>query len=262
MSERPLRARLANGEAVVGSWLNTGSPVVAELLAGVGFDFLTVDTEHAAIDMPQAQSLFQAVAAGAPCCTPIVRLPSTEYETVKRYLDAGAQGVIAPFVNKPGKAETLVNAVKYPPEGRRGVGFARSNAYGMAFEESVPSDNDNTLVCIQIEDIDGVKNVDDILSVDGVDAAFVGLYDLSASLGLTGEFDHPNLQDAIDSVREACRAHGVVPGVHVVQPDIDKARRYLDEGYRMIAYSLDVTMLAQMAKQGLNAVRGHADDLD
>lgn len=262
MSEHPLHVRLAEGEVVVGSWLNTGSPAVAELLAGIGFDFLTVDTEHAAINVPQAQSLFQAVAAGASSCTPLVRLPSTEYETVNRYLDAGAQGVIAPFVNTPDEAETLVNAVKYPPDGQRGVGFARSNAYGTSFEESVPADNNNMLVCVQIEHIDGVKRVEEILAVDGVSAAFVGPYDLSASLDRTGELDHPRVQEATNRVHEACLDHGVALGGHVVQPDTDKARRYLDEGYQMLAYSLDVTMLAHIAEQGFVAVQNHVDDLD
>lgn len=260
--EHPLRTRIYDGEIVVGSWLNTGSPVIAELLASLGFDFLTVDTEHAAVNVPQAQLLFQGVAAGDPDCAPLVRLPSTEYETVKRYLDAGAQGVIAPLVNTPGEAESLVNAVKYPPDGQRGVGFARSNAYGTAFEESVPADNDNTLICVQIEHTKGIKHVDDILAVKGVDAAFVGPYDLSASLNRTGEFDHPDVQEAIDRVREACRNHDVAPGVHIVKPDTDEARRYLSEGYRMLAYSLDVTMLAHIAEQGLTTIRSYLEDID
>lgn len=262
MAEHLLRTRLANGEAVVGSWLNTGSPVIAELLATIGFDFLTVDAEHAAVNVPRAQLLFQAITAGNPDCTPLVRLPTTEEETVKRYLDAGAQGVIAPLVNTTGEAETLVNAVKYPPDGRRGVGFARSNAYGTAFEGSVPADNDATLVCVQIEHAKGVKHINDILTVKGVDAAFVGPYDLSASFNLTGEFDRPEVQEAIDRVREACRDHDVAPGVHVVRPNTDQARRYLDEGYRMLAYSLDVTMLAHIAEQGLVAIRNYSEDFD
>lgn len=262
MTERSFRARLADGGAVVGTWLSTVSPVVAELLAGVGFDFVTVDAEHAAIDLPQAQSLFQAVTAGAPNCIPLVRLPSTNYEIVKRYLDIGAGGVIAPHVNTAAEAEELVNAVKYPPEGRRGVGFARSNAYGMAFEEAVPADNDETFVCIQIEHIEAVRNINKILEVDGVDAGFVGPYDLSASLELTGEVDHPDVQQAIDRVRKACQKHDVTPGMHVVQPDPDKALRSLDKGYRIIAYSLDVTMLAHFAEQGLAAVRSHEDVLN
>ena len=250
-----LRQALQRGGYVVGSWINTCSPIVAELMAATGFDFLTVDVEHSAVDVPQAQVLFQAIRAGNPDCAPLVRLPGNDYATTKRYLDAGAIGVIAPLINSAEQAQELVRAVKYPPQGLRGVGFCRANMYGMRFDEAVTTANDQTLVCVQIEHVDGVQHIDEILSVPGVDAVFIGPYDLSASMGITGQFDHPKMIEARQRILEACEEHGVAPGIHVVPPDADEVVRRLHEGYRLIAYSLDITMLIQACQTGLSAIR-------
>lgn len=228
-------------------------------MAACGFDFLAVDAEHSAVDLPQAQALFQAIRAGNPDCAPLVRLPGVDYAGTKRYMDAGAAGVIAPFVNTPEDAREVVRAVKYPPEGDRGVGYCRDNLYGMKLEETVAAANERTLVCVQIEHIDAVRSIDRILAVPGVDAAFVGPYDLSASMGLTAQFDHPDYVAARDRVLEACRAQDIAPGIHVVQPDPDEAITRIREGYRLIAYSLDITMLAHACRSGLDAIRKGTD---
>ncbi|HEY3248782.1 MAG TPA: aldolase/citrate lyase family protein [bacterium] len=250
-----IRDRLRAGGRVVGSWVNSASPIAAELMAAAGFDFLTVDAEHSAIDLPQAQVLFQAIRSGNPVCAPLVRLPGHDYATIKRYMDAGAGGVIAPLINTPEHAAEVVSAVKYPPQGSRGVGYARANVYGMQLDESVASANDASLVCVQIEHADGVAAIDEILGVPGIDAAFIGPYDLSASLGITGQFDHHLMRDAERRVLEACRHHEVAPGIHVIQPNPADVRRRADQGYRMIAYSLDITMLLEASRRGLAEIR-------
>jgi 2-dehydro-3-deoxyglucarate aldolase len=255
MPVQALRDTLRRGGRVVGSWVNSTSPIVAELMAAAGFDFLTVDAEHSAVDLPQVQALFQAIRSGNPACPPLVRLPGVDYASIKRYMDAGAAGVIAPLINSAEQAAEVVAAVKYPPEGKRGVGYARANAYGMRLEESVASANAGSLVCVQIEHADGVAAVNEILAVPGVDAAFIGPYDLSASMGITGQFDHHLMRDAEARILEACRRHGVAPGIHVVQPDPAEVRRRAAEGYRMIAYSLDITMLLDASRRGLEEVR-------
>lgn len=250
-----LRSTLHAGGAAIGSWLNTASPISAELMAACGFDFLTVDAEHSAVDVPQAQVLFQAIRSGNADCAPLVRLPGTGYATTKRYMDAGAAGVIAPLVNAPDQAREVVRAVKYPPEGDRGVGYCRDNVFGMRFSEAVDSANERTLVCVQIEHIEAVKNVEAILKVRGVDAALIGPYDLSASMGLTGQFDHRDFLAARERVLKACLAQGVAAGIHVVQPDPSEATGRIREGYRFIAYSLDITMLSCACRSGLEAIR-------
>jgi 2-dehydro-3-deoxyglucarate aldolase len=246
-----LRQLLKEGGFAIGSWINTCNPVVAELMAAAGFDFLTVDAEHSAVDVPQAQMLFQAIGAGNPDCAPLVRLPGTDYAVTKRFMDAGAAGVIAPLINSPEQARELVRAVKYPPKGERGVGFCRANMYGMHFDEAIANANDRTLVCVQIEHVEGVRSIDEILSVPGVDAVFIGPYDLSASMGITAQFEHPDMQKAMRRILDACKEHGIVPGVHVVQPDVAEVVRRYKEGYRLIAYSLDITMLHRACVDGL-----------
>lgn len=246
---------LQRNDYIIGSWLSTGSPVVAELMAACGFDFLTVDVEHSAVDLSQVQVLFQAIQAGNPNCIPLVRLPGHDYATTKRFLDAGALGVIAPLINTVEQAIEVVNAVKYPSQGHRGVGFCRANMYGINLNEATASANDQTIICVQIEHIDGVKNIDKILSVPEIDAVFVGPYDLSASMGRIGQFNHPEVRETLQYIIDKCTAHGVIPGIHVVQPDVkDVAERY-KQGYRLMAYSLDITMLAHACQSGMKDIR-------
>lgn len=257
----PLSERIQETPAI-GTWLNTNSSVVAELLSSLGFDFLTVDAEHAAIGITEAQTLYQAIAAGNSDCTPLVRLPETNYETVKSHLDAGAKGIIAPLITTPEQAREVVKAAKYPPEGERGVGFARSNTYGADFDTSVPHDNNEIVVCVQIEHRRAIENIDDILAIDGIDAVLFGPYDLSASLGITGQFGHPKFEEAIETAETACREHDVVLGTHVVQPDVDEATQRIEEGYRLLAYSLDITVLSEVFGNDLDELRSVTAETD
>lgn len=252
---KDIRRVLNAGGVVVGSWVNTCSPVVAELMAAAGFDFLAVDAEHSAVDVPQAQALFQAMAAGNPECAAMVRLPGSDYHDIKRFLDAGAAGVIAPLINSAERARAVVAATKYPPDGARGVGFCRANMYGMNFDAAVASANDTNVVAVQIEHIEAVRNIDAVLSVPGLDAVFLGPYDLSASMGFVGQFDQPDFVAAMRRILDACKAHDVAPGIHVVAPEAEQVAQRIEEGYRFIAYSLDITMLAKSCQTGLAAVR-------
>ncbi|MEQ1843514.1 MAG: aldolase/citrate lyase family protein, partial [Verrucomicrobiales bacterium] len=159
------------------------------------------------------------------------------------------------------EARLLVQATKYPPMGRRGVGFCRANQYGLNLESYVARANEDVLVGVQIEDLQGVEKIDEILAVPGIDAVFIGPYDLSASLGITAQFDHPDYLRARDQVLEACRRHGVAAGIHVVPPDPGQVIARLREGYRMIAYSLDITMLLNASRTGLTEIRDAAASL-
>ena len=252
-----IRQLIKSDRPVIGSWINSASPIIAELMASTGFDFLTVDVEHSAVDLVQTQMLFQAIKSGNPQCAPLVRLAGNSYADTKRYLDAGASGVIAPFINRADQARELIRADKYPPEGMRGVGFCRANGYGMRLRESVASANDETFVCVQIEHIEAVSNIDDILCVPGIDAIIIGPYDLSASMGLTAQFEHPEMVKVINSIGDACRRHSVVAGIHVVQPDTAEVTRRYREGYSFIAYSLDITMLMNACMAGLAEIRNN-----
>ncbi len=252
---RNLRKALQNNDTIVGTWCNSGSPIIAELLAACGFDYVCVDVEHSAVDLPQTQQLFQAITAGNPQCAPMVRLHGVDYAMVKRYLDAGARGVVCPLITTRAEAELLVSAVHYPPSGRRGVGFCRANRFGLRVTEEFATANQEILVAVQIEHIDAVNNIDDILTVPGIDAVFIGPYDLTASMGITAQFDHADYIEARQRILEACGRHKVVCGIHVVQPDPEELLKRSAEGYRFLAYSLDITMLMQTCTAGVAKLR-------
>lgn len=255
MDTLSLRPRLQANQPVIGTWLNSGSPIVAELMAACGFDFICVDAEHSAVDLPETQRLFQAITSGNPLCAALVRLHGVDYAFVKRYLDAGARGVIGPLVRTREEAELLVRAVKYPPQGERGVGFCRANQYGLNLQAEFDRANEANLVAVQIEHIQAVDNIDAILSVPGVDAVFIGPYDLTASMGITAQFTHPSYLEAKNRILAACQRHGIAPGIHIVQPDAPALVAHAQEGYRLLAYSLDITMLTTACTTGLAHIR-------
>jgi 2-dehydro-3-deoxyglucarate aldolase len=172
----------------------------------------------------------------------------------KRYLDAGARGILAPLVRTKEEAAMIVDAVKYPPMGNRGVGFCRANQYGLNLQAEFERANEANLVAVQIEHIDAVRNIDEILSVKGVDAAFIGPYDLTASMGITAQFEHPDYLAAKSAILAACVRNNTIPGIHVVDPDAAQVKLRVEEGYRLIAYSLDITFLTCACKEGLRAI--------
>jgi 2-dehydro-3-deoxyglucarate aldolase len=234
---------------MIGSWICSGSAAVAEMMSKCGYDFLTIDAEHSPVDFEKAYQLMQAIRSGSPTCKAYVRMPGNLYADTKRYLDAGADGVICPMVNTAVDAKALVNAVKYPPVGERGVGFCRANDYGLNLQVSVENANQSTFVCVQIEHIDAIRNLEEILSIPGIDAAMIGPYDLSASMGITGQFDHPEMLLAINRMLEVCTKHNVMPGIHQVQPDPEMVKMRISQGYRFIAYSVDVTLISHQSNQ-------------
>ena len=220
--EQPMRAnhvrrRLAAGEPSIGTWLSLPSPEAAEYVSRLGFDWLVVDTEHNPIDIRTLAQMFAAMAASSTA--PMVRIPWNSPENFKRVLDAGAWGVVVPMVNSREEAEQAVSAARYYPDGSRSVGGGRfPMSFDAGAEEYFRNANDQILVVLQIEHIQGVENADAILSVPGVDACFIGPNDLAASmgmgLGVPLESDEPRLVEAITEIRNACVRNGVAPGIH------------------------------------------------
>lgn len=247
-----LRQRLRAGEAVVGTWLTLDSPAVAEIMARAGFAFVTVDLEHSPLTLAQAADLIRtAELAGS---APLVRLSAGDPVQVKRVMDAGAHGIIAPMITRREQVEALHAAMHYPPLGSRGVGLARAQGYGEGFDRYRTWLAEHAVLVAQLEHVDALKQLDAILSSRVLDACLVGPYDLSASMGLAGQLDHPDVLAALDRIRAAAERHGVPAGTHLVQPDPPQLRRLLDQGYRFLAYSVDFRMLAVAARQGLQVL--------
>jgi 2-dehydro-3-deoxyglucarate aldolase len=233
--------KLKKGQPAFGGWMMIGHPTVAELMAGEGFDWIAVDMEHTPIDLPTFENIARAVKPAG--CELLVRLSSCDPVLTQRVLDAGADGIIVPMVNTPEMARQAVAMAKYPPDGRRGAAFSRASNFGRNFASSFTSHNDRVLVVVMLEHIEAVRNADAILSTPGIDAAFIGPYDLSCSMGLPGQLDHPDVQAAQRTILEACRKNYVAPGIHVVPVSPDLIQRYLDERYQFIACSVDTQFI-------------------
>jgi len=246
-----LKKKLLNHDLTVGSWITIGNPIVAEIMAQAGFDWLTIDMEHSAITLDITQDLIRIIELhGVP---PLVRVGHNEPNLIKRVMDAGAEGVVVPMVNSKINAEKAVSSVKYPPVGFRGVGLARAQKYGADFEEYRKWNQENSIVIVQIEHIDAVNNLEEILSVKGIDGFIVGPYDLSASMGFPGQFDHPDVKKALMHIESTAQSLNVLSGFHVISPEINAVKEKLKHGYRFIAHSLDILFLGEACRNSVKS---------
>ena len=243
---RSFRERLAGSErALIGMWACSGSPLVTEVAAGSGLDWLLIDMEHSANTLESVLVQLQVVAAYP--ITPVVRVAANDAIAIKQVLDLGAQNLIVPMVSSADEARAAVAATRYPPEGVRGVGSAlarsaRWNRVDRYLQESAA----HTSLTVQIETSAGVAAASEIAAVDGVDAVFVGPSDLSASMGLLGQQTHPDVVAAVERVFTAVTDAGKPVGVNAFDPGAADA--YLAAGARFVAVGADVALLARASE--------------
>lgn len=245
------RARLLRGDLLIGTMITLTSPEVAEIMAEVGFDWLFLDAEHSVFEAREIQLMLQAAGVAMPC---VVRLAVAAEVPIKKALDIGAAGIIAPQVNSADQAQQIVRMAKYAPAGARGVGIGRAHRYGLKLREYVAEANQRTAVIVQAEHIDAVRNIESIVRVEGVDAVLIGPYDLSASLGRLGQVDHPDVTQAIDRVTEVCLQAGVRLGIFGVSANAVKP--YIARGYTLIVAGVDTMLLGQAAGGLLAQLKG------
>lgn len=196
---------------MIGTLLSISAPQVAEIIAMSGFDWVFIDMEHSAMSLESVQNAIQIMEGKI---LTIVRVPFNDEVWIKRVLDTGCDGIIVPMVNSADEARKVVQAAKYPPQGRRSVGLARAHKYGASFKEYIENANRGLVTIIQCEHKDAVKNFDEILKVEGIDSVFIGPYDLSASMNLTGQIAHNDVLAAIRQVKEKCRKAGMPYGIY------------------------------------------------
>jgi 2-dehydro-3-deoxyglucarate aldolase/4-hydroxy-2-oxoheptanedioate aldolase len=244
------RTRLKRGETLLGSLLTLPSPEIAEILAMTGLDWLFIDLEHSTMEVRDAQGILQAVAGRVEC---LLRLPLNDEIWIKKALDTGAAGIILPQVNTVEEARRAVQLSCYPPLGSRSVGLARAQGYGMKFQEYLDQANKEVVVVIQAEHILAVQNIEALVRVEGIDAVLVGPYDLSASMGLAGQVDHPEVQAAIEQVRGACRESGMPLGVFATTAQ--RASQFLSQGFSLLAVGSDALFLSQAAGSAVQHLR-------
>ena len=248
-----LKQKLQNRELTIGSWITLGHPSIAEIMAKAGYDWLTVDMEHSAITLHQAQQLIQVIELCG--CVPLVRVGDNDPNLIKRVMDAGAHGVIVPMVNTSEDAKQAVASVKYPPYGFRGVGLARAQGYGASFEEYKQWNDNESIVIVQIEHIKAVENLEEIIAVDGVDGFIIGPYDLSGSLGVPGEFDHPDVVAALEKVKKITKRKNALSGFHVIPPSVEDLQEKIAEGYLFVAHSLDILFLGEGCRNSIEKIK-------
>lgn len=242
------RSRLLAGEVMIGASVTLNSLETAEALAHSGLDWLFIDLEHSPLGIPQAQNILQAVGSHA---AGVLRLPLNDEIWIKKALDTGCAGIIIPQVNSKAEAERAVRWSKYPPVGSRSLGLARAHGYGLNAAEYIQHANEACAVIVQIEHIRAVENVEEIINVAGIDGVFVGPWDLSASLGKPGQVEDPAVLAAIERVRAACQQRGMP--LSVFANGVESARRYLAQGFTLIANGMDIWLMAEAAQ---NMVRG------
>lgn len=249
-----VKQQLREGKATVGSWLTLPDPVAALQMSTVGFDWLNIDLEHSTIDANLAAVMCQLIAQAGG--TPLMRVAWSTNENVKKALDAGAMGLIFPMQNTRAQVEQSVALALYPPQGLRGFGPTLAvighETDTRTYFETI---NEQLLIVVQIEQVEAVENVDEILSVPGVDVALIGPNDLSASMGLSPfeSHDDPRFIETVAHIRERCVAHGVAPGIYAGTPQIGRQR--LDEGFRFVGVGDEAGHMLSGARAALAQLR-------
>jgi len=245
------RKRLRAGETLLGSMVTLPSAAIGEILADAGFDWLFIDGEHGPLETGDILAILQAVGNRVAC---VVRVPGAEEAPIKKILDQGAEGIIVPQVNTVEQAASVVRYARYSPGGSRGVGLGRAHGYGMRFQEYLETANERVAVIVQAEHVRAVENIESIVKVEGIDAIFLGPYDLAASLGKMGQIDDPVVTDAIAHVTKTCQAAGIPLGYFGFSAAA--LRPFMERGYTLIAAGVDALFLAGAARRLLAELRG------
>ena len=251
MRENTVKRMWSEGKPTVGAWLNMPDAFAAEVMARIGFDWLCVDMQHGIIDYGQAWPMLQAISTTD--VVPLVRVPWNEPSIIMKMLDAGAWGVVVPLINTRAAAAAAVAACRYPPAGIRSFGPTRATVYAGA--DYAGRANDEVLCIVMIETRQALENLDDIMSVPGVDACYIGPADLSLALGLPprADSDEPAHVAAVARILEAARRHKVVPGIHTASPAF--AARCTEQGFQMVTLTSDVACLGRGAWRDLQELR-------
>lgn len=249
----PVKEKLQKGESAIGTFVGIGHPDITERLSIVGFDWLLLDGEHGPMGFETMQMMMQSMRGDS--CSPIVRVQWNDPVVIKRSLDIGAHGVLIPWVNNKEEAEAAVSACKYPPQGLRGCGPRRAALIGG--RDYIATANESLLVAVQIETATAVKNIADILAVDGVDVAYIGPVDLSMNMfGVPGKWDDPVYLQAFDTVLEAAAKAGKPAGMYCGSGNIEWA---IEKGFKFNSVDSDDAFLLTAARAALVKARDAAN---
>jgi 2-keto-3-deoxy-L-rhamnonate aldolase RhmA len=249
-----IKKKLQNGELVLGTIISeVRNPNIAYMLAQCGFEFFIIDNEHGTYNFETISNMI-AAARGAGIAV-IVRVPEISRECILKPLDSGATGLLVPMVNTAEEAEKVIQHAKYPPMGNRGAALRRPhNLYAKVnAAEYVQQANNDTFIAVQAETKQSVENIDEIASVNGVDCIFVGPFDLSISLGIPGQINHPLEVEAIEKIATACKKHSKIAGILMFDQEL--LSNWINKDFRFAVYSSDITMLADAASSAVTELK-------
>ena len=259
MRSNSVKQRLQAGECAVGTMMfEFQTPGAAQATAMAGADYALFDMEHTGWTFETIKDLI--VATRGTSMIPMVRVPATEYHFIARVLDVGAMGVMVPMVESAEQAKRFAQCAKYPPVGRRGCAFGIAHDEYAAGEVTakMQSSNDEVLLIAQIETAAGVENVEAIAATEGIDVLWIGQFDLSASLGIPGQFTHPTFVAAVDRVIAACRAHGKIGGFMTTNAEF--GAWVVAKGFRMLAWSGDIWVYQAALRSGMQSLRNMVNE--
>lgn len=257
MPNNPVKAKLHAGDVALGTMIfEFATTGVARIAANAGAEFVIFDLEHTGWSLETLRTLM-ATAGGADL-VPMARVPATEYHFLARSLDVGARGLMIPMVESVEQAQKIVQSAKYPPVGRRGAAFgvAHDGYKGGDLAECMRAANDATMLIAQIETARGVEHAEAIATVPEIDVLWIGQYDLTNSLGIPGQFDHPKCITATAHVLAAARRQGKAAGIMIMDPQAGQAA--LADGFRMVAYGGDLWLYQRALREGLAAIRSRS----
>ncbi len=246
------KERISNSKPLIGTWVGIAHPDVTEQLSRVGFDWLIMDLEHNGMSVETVIKMMQAMNGSSTL--PFVRVSKNCLGQITPVLDAGAAGLIVSMVNTREEAEAVAQACKYPPIGTRGMGPRRACNYGKNYDEYVASANDNIMVAVMIETAKAIENIDDILSVKGIDSAWIGPGDLSCNIGCLGQLNHPDMLKCLEIYLAACKKHDIISCMAYLDT-AEKAIEYFDMGFQMAGVADDDGYLASGAEQILSQLK-------
>ena len=260
MRPNPVKTRLAQGGLVYGTMIfEFATPGLPTILSTAGADYALYCMEHTGFSVDEMKRQFQYCRAAG--IIPIVRPPDKSYATAALLLDIGAMGFMFQMVESASEAREIVSWTKYPPQGKRGAMFggAHDDYAGGDLAEKMKAANDRTLVMMMIETKKGLKNLEEIIAVPGVDGVHLGQFDLSLSLGIPGQFHQPVIQKGIDRLLASCRKHGKFAAC--MAPTLDTAREWMARGFRMVSYSYDIGLMSERLREGLEVLKADASRL-
>ena len=250
--QQKLKQELRNREQLFAGWVSYSHPSISETFAKAGFDFIAIDMEHSTISLTEGQRIIAACQSeGVPC---LPRPVSHSNDYIKPLLESGADGMLIQMVNTPNEVANLINNIKYPPIGKRSYGVSRAQGYGFDFAEYITQWNESSTFIIQVESIDAVNNIEDLLAFDEIDAIMVGPYDISGSLGLPGQLDHPKVIEASKKVIKACEKFNKSCGTQLNDPNKENIQNLFDLGYTYAILGSDLFVLWKWAQQMKNII--------